>query len=65
MQVFIISGGWNGSDYLSSTETWTPESSSAWTLAADLPSARYALAGVSIGGQFLVTGKHEKIAQVL
>ena len=63
--MLIISGGWTGSDYyspLSSTETWTPKTSFAWTLAADLPSPRLALKGVSIGGQFLVTGE---LAQAL
>ena len=60
MQVFIISGGWNGSDYLSSTETWTRDST-AWIPAADLPSPRYALAGVTIGGQFLLTGEQAQV----
>ena len=57
MQVYIVTGGGD----LSSTETWT-RGSTAWTPAADLPSPRLALKGVSIGGQFLVTGE---LAQVL
>ena len=56
MQVYIVSGGYTGSNLLSSTETWT-QGSSAWTLAANLPSPRYGLAGVTMGGQFLVTGE--------
>ena len=68
MQVFIVSGGgtldfWNTGDYLvvSSTETWTPGPTvSAWIPAADLPSPRGSLAGVSIGGQFLVIGEQEQ-----
>ena len=59
MQVYIVSGGYrdddDGSYPLSSTETWT-RGSSAWTPAADLPSPRGSLAGVTIGGNFIVTG---------
>ena len=54
--MYIVSGGYDGSYLLSSTETWT-RGSSAWTPAADLPSPRFLLAGVTIGGQFLVTGE--------
>ena len=65
MQVYIVSGGYrdddDGSYPLSSTETWT-RGSSAWTPAADLPSPRYGLRGVSIGGQFLIIGN---LVQVL
>ena len=53
--MYIVTGGLRRSDRLSSTETWT-RGSSAWTLAADLPSPRGGLAGVSIGGNFIVTG---------
>ena len=64
MQVYIVSGGYrdddDGSYPLSSTETWT-RGSSAWTPAADLPSPRIHMAGVSIGGNFIVTGE---LAQV-
>ena len=58
MQVFIVSGGYtdNYPNYLSSTETWT-RGSTAWTRAADLPSPREGLQGVSIRGQFLVLGE--------
>ena len=59
MQVYIVSGGYrdddDGSYPLSSTETWT-RGSSAWILAADLPSPRGSLSGVSISGNFIVTG---------
>ena len=40
---------------MSSTETWT-RGSFEWTPAADLPSPRSHMAGVSIGGHFLITG---------
>ena len=65
MQVYIVSGGYNDDNHrgypLSSAETWT-QGSSAWTPAADLPSHRGGMAGVSIGGNFIVTGE---LAQVL
>ena len=57
--MLIVTGGGiggHGFAHLSSTETWT-RGSSAWTQAADLPSDRQGLAGVTIGGQFLVTGE--------
>ena len=60
MQVLIVTGGDTGyPDYLdlSSTETWT-RSSTRWTPAADLPSPRHSLRGVSFGGHFIVTGEH-------
>ena len=60
MQVLIVTGGDTGyPDYLdlSSTETWT-RGSSQWTPAADLPSPRHSLRGVSFGGHFIVTGEH-------
>ena len=57
--MYIVSGGYYDDDdegyTLSSTETWT-RGSSAWTPAADLPSPRGGLSGVSIGGNFIVTG---------
>ena len=64
----IVSGGgtfdWDTGDYevVSSTETWTPGPTvSAWIPAADLPSPRSHMAGVSIGGQFLVIGEQEQV----
>ena len=61
--MFIVSGGYDEGSFpshLSSTETWT-RGSSAWTPAADLPSARYGLAGVSIDGDFLVIGEQAQL----
>ena len=66
MQVFIVSGGYGdgggimSSSHLSSTEIWT-RGSLAWTPAADLPSPRQGLAGVSIDGDFLVTGEQAQL----
>ena len=62
--MYIVSGGYNDEDDegypLSSTETWT-RGSSAWTLAADLPSPRAAVAGVSIGEQFFIMGEQSQV----
>ena len=58
MQVYIVTGGRIAIDidsYLSSTEVLIP-GTSAWQETGHLPSPRYELAGVSIGGNFIVTG---------
>ena len=51
-------------EVVSSTETWS-RGSTAWTLAADLPSPRQSLAGVTIGPmigrQFLVIGEQAQV----
>ena len=54
--MFIVSGGYNGSYPLASTETWT-RSSFAWAWAADHPYPRNGLRGVTIDGQFLIIGE--------
>ena len=61
MQVLIVSGGLiNDEWWRGSSETWTL-GSTAWTPAAQLPDSWRGdishLAGVSIRGQFLVTGE--------
>ena len=57
VQVFIVTGGQDTSDsLLSSTEVLTP-GTSAWQQTGHLPSPRHCLAGVSIGGNFIVTGE--------
>ena len=56
VQVYIVTGGNTDSGYLSSTEVLTP-GTSAWQQTGHLPSPRDRLAGVSIGGNFLVTGE--------
>ena len=58
--MFIVSGAQGNGYRLSSTETWT-RGSLAWTPAADLPSPRQGLAGVSIDGDFLVTGEQAQL----
>ena len=55
VQVYIVTGGWDGSR-LSSTETLTA-GSSGWVEAGALPSARELLRGVTIDNQFYVLGE--------
>ena len=54
-QTFLVSGGYDGSDYLSSTELLV-ESSSAWVYSGSLPSPRYGLRGANIDNKVLMTG---------
>ena len=56
VQVYIVSGGYDGYNSLSSTETLTA-GSSEWVEAGALPSARQLLRGVSVDNQFYVLGK--------
>ena len=60
--MYIVSGGYTGSALLSSVEIWT-RGSSIWFLAADLPSRRYGLRGVTIGAQFFLTGEQAQLLQ--
>ena len=54
-QTFLVSGGYSGSDNLSSTELLV-ESSSAWVYTGSLPSPRHALRGANIDNKVLMTG---------
>ena len=65
VQVFIVTGGnHRPPQLLSSTETWT-RGSSAWTSAADLPSPRVGMAGVTIGSNFFVIGEQTQTQGVV
>ena len=66
VQVFIVSGGISllSPVPLTSTETWT-RGSSAWTPAADLPSPRVGMAGVTIGSNFFVIGEQTQTQGVV
>ena len=55
-QVFLVAGGWDGSNYLSSTETLV-EGGQAWNLQQGLPSGRYALRGISLPNTVIMIGK--------
>ena len=56
VQVYIVTGGYDGDNRLSSTETLTA-GSSEWVEAGALPSAREQLRGVTIDNQFYVLGE--------
>ena len=55
-QVLLVAGGYNGYNYLSSTEVLTT-SSSGWSLTTPLPERLHNLRGVNSGGKLYVTGK--------
>ena len=54
-QTYLVSGGYNGSDYLSSTELLV-ETASAWVYTGSLPSPRAVLRGANIDNRVLMTG---------
>ena len=54
-QTYLVTGGWDGNDYLSSTELLV-ETSDAWAFSGRLPTPRYGLRGANINGRILMTG---------
>ena len=57
MQVYIVSGGYNGGN-VASTETLERDGGSAWQLVASLPEAKFALKGLGLdNGRFMITGQ--------
>ena len=54
-QTFLVSGGYDVSNYLSSTELLV-ETASAWILTGELPSPRYGLRGATIDNKVFMTG---------
>ena len=56
-QTYLVSGGWTGSDFLSSTELLV-ETGSAWVLTGELPSPRVGLRGANIDNKVLMTGMY-------
>ena len=54
-QVYLVSGGWDGSARRSSTEKLV-ETSSAWVLTGELPSPRGGLRGANIDNRVIMTG---------
>ena len=60
MQVYIVSGGYNGynTGSVASTETLEKDGGTEWQEVASLPWAKYAVRGVGLdGGWFMVTGE--------
>ena len=57
MQVYIVSGGYNGGN-VASTETLERDGGSTWQLVGSLPSARRGVRGVGLdNGRFMITGE--------
>ena len=54
-QTYLVTGGFDGNDRLSSTELLT-ETATAWTFSGQLPTPRDALHGANIDGKILMTG---------
>ena len=54
-QTFLVSGGYDGNDQLTSTELLV-ETASAWVLTGQLPSPRLGLRGANIDNKVLMTG---------
>ena len=54
-QTFLVTGGYNDSDDLSSTELLV-ETSAAWILTGELPTPRWGLRGANIDQRVLMTG---------
>ena len=57
-QTFLVTGGWNGTDYLSSTEL-LKENSTTWVLTGELPNPRYGLRLATVDNRVLLTGKDQ------
>merc|ERR1719430_3012103 len=55
IQVYLVTGGYDGADYLSSTEI-LPTSSSTWVLANALPKKMCCMKGLSLDGILYMTG---------
>ena len=55
VQTYIVAGGSDGLNWLSSTEVLV-ETGSAWTLSGELPSPRYGLRGANIENKIVMTG---------
>ena len=59
LQVFLVTGGYNNGDSLSSTE-WLSSTSSSWTMATNLPRRMYGVRGVTLGGELYMTGQYNR-----
>ena len=54
-QTFLVTGGWSGNDYLSSTELLV-ENSAKWIYSGELPTPRYYLRGANIDQRVIMAG---------
>ena len=55
LQVYLVSGGYDGDDELSSTEILLDDK---WTFVGELPSPRYDIRAVSIDNTIIATGNN-------
>ena len=55
MKIFLVTGGYDGSDYLDSTEIYDPDHGS-WSDGAALPSPRSSLKAANIANRILISG---------
>ena len=56
--MLLVTGGWDGSDELDSTEILEDKNWSYWRMTAPLPSARDGLRAASIDNKILVFGRN-------
>ena len=57
MQIYIVTGGWDGSS-MASTETFLKNGGTSWQSAASLPSARHSPRGIGLdNGKFILIGQ--------
>ena len=54
-QTYLVTGGYDGEDHLSSTELLT-DTATAWVFSGQLPTPRAGLRGANIEGRILMTG---------
>ena len=58
MKVLLVAGGADtDSNFLSSTEVLTTDTTPGWTMTTPLPRALYGVRGVTVGGLFYITGE--------
>ena len=58
VQVYIVSGGTDGWNFVASTETLEKDGGTEWQEVASLPEARYHHRGLGLdNGRFMITGQ--------
>ena len=59
-QTYLVTGGYDGDDWLSSTELLA-ETAAAWVFTGQLPTPRSGLRGANIDNKILVTGRNKNL----
>ena len=62
--MFLVAGGWDGSNWLSSTETLV-EGGQSWKVHQGLPTRRAGLRGISLPNTVIMTGKKSPTSLLL